>query len=358
MPSPFRWGPGIIDESGAHAPGSPLNLGPGGPMTDAGPSTIRLTDPSRYGRRPSIMGGGPMGGMQLPGGPMGSAQLPPPYNENAMSSGGAALPAALPSGNAGGMFAGAAPKDHKGLFHGMDWKTIVGMIANGLLGYEASRGVPGAQAILENNMLMQRQKADDERKQRLPQQVGNSLVQLNPGSGQYESLYHAPEPFEAYAAARNLTPGTPEFADAVEQYRLGAWSDPAVAAKTDLAGYRFDRQDQMIDHRYDRSDQQLGQRLATTERGQNLTHADRRAGILQSDTNNRRSTGQSNTNNLRSTQTSVANNAATNATRLQTARHGRGGASSNEPTATDAHGRKIVVRNGRWVDAQTGHPVQ
>src|SRR3954471_7823291 len=58
-----------------YAQGGPLNPGPGGSLDGAGPSTINLTDPSRYGTRPEMFGGGPispMGG-PAPGGGMAAA---------------------------------------------------------------------------------------------------------------------------------------------------------------------------------------------------------------------------------------------------------------------------------------------
>lgn len=141
------------------------------------------------------------------------------------------------------------------------------------------------------------------------EQVGNTIGLLDPRAQSFTPTYTAPAAPEQYAAALGYEPGTPDYHQAVRDYRLGAWSDPAVEAKTGL-----------LDHRFDRSDAQLGQRLATTQRGQDLMHGDRQAAIGQSNTNNLRSTNTSRENNIRSTDTSRRNNVQNSFTRLTTAR--------------------------------------
>src|SRR5205085_1196713 len=130
---------------------------------------------------------------------------------------------------------------HKGLFPGKDWKTIVPMVANALLAASA-RTNPASMAMLQNNLQMQRERQRAEYEMRLPQQVGGSMVQFNPETGGYETMFREPEPFEAYAQSLGYQPGTEEYQAAVQDYRLGAWSNPAVEAKLGLTGYRYDRQ--------------------------------------------------------------------------------------------------------------------
>jgi hypothetical protein len=217
---------------------------------------------------------------------------------------------------------------------------IGGALAAGLNGYLAAMGNPagieGLRSMHEMQLQRQRDAADAEQ-ERLKlmaprvEQVGNSIGYLDPSAGTFDPIYRDPQAFEAYATSLGFTPGTPEYENAVENYRLGAWSDPAVAAKSGL-----------IDRRYDRSDAQLGRRLDVTKRGQDLQHEDRQATIRQSDTNNRRTSGQSNTNSQRSAETARGAYSYTHGSRG----HSRAG---DEPVAVGPDGKRYVVRNGQWV---------
>jgi hypothetical protein len=228
---------------------------------------------------------------------------------------------------------------------------VAGAIAAGLNGYLAAMGNPagieGLRSMHEQQMAKQQEAAQLEQlraKSYLPQQVGDSLIQLDP-SGGYQTLFRDPQPFEAYAASLGYQPGTPEYQDAVENYRLGAWSDPAVAAKTALTGYR-----------YDRSDAQLGRRLATTERGQDLTHGDRVRG--QDLTHGDRIRGQNLTHGDRQ---ATIRQSDTNSQRTADTQRGaysythggkRGAGVSDGPIAVGPDGKRYTVKNGQWVPIQ------
>lgn len=355
--------PGVIGEEAKMSPDHPLNHGPGGPMNDAGPSTIRLTDPSRYGQAPSIYGGG---SMAFSGGQAGQPQMgQAPVDPSAMQ-GQPVTP---------GMFGGGSSKGHKGLFPGKDWKTIVPMLANALAAYSASSGNPAGQAILENNLSLQRQMAEDKRnfeyKRRLAMQpsmehVGNTLGMFDPSAMSYNPIYtapDAPQPFEAYASSLGLTPGTPEYYDAIKEYRAGTWNNEGVAGRLTVQQPRLD----------------------------------------QSNTNNLRTTGTSRDNNIRSNATSRANNhysvdhrgtgghgplgskpptpttviggimdkqargeplTASEQSTLKDYRthykpqRGAPQIGPNEAVAHGPNGQTLIVRNGQWIDAATGKPVK
>jgi hypothetical protein len=127
--NPFELMPMMDAATAMRMPGSPLNPGPAGPLLDGGPSTINLTDPSRYGTRPGLFGGGPMG-------------------SGAMSNAAAPATAAAPV-SGGGMFGnGGKPK--------FDAKGLAMAIAAGLM----ARRAPGVASALENMALYRLKKGD------------------------------------------------------------------------------------------------------------------------------------------------------------------------------------------------------
>jgi hypothetical protein len=312
------------------------------------------------------------------------------------------------------MTAGAAPAPAAGMFaanhHSKAANVILALLA-GLEGFQAGRGVPGAaEAVgnLQNAMLYRRQQeaADAQTQQNyqaliargmnpndalimaqnpaeLAKHLGTHFDQkvLNQGdtlatpdyNGSIQT-YTAPDiqrngadvvqtpgvqgvtpPFSAlpvgtpqtigapapipglrtdaeqYAASTGAQPGSPEYLRAMQDYTLKAKGPTAFGFDQTLQTQRLGTQRDIAYH-HDATSAANNQRSTST-----------------SSANNIRSTGQSNINNLRSTSTSAANAQLTNDTRLQTARHVR--ALPNEPVATDAHGNKLVVRNGQWVPA-------
>lgn len=204
-------------------------------------------------------------------------------------------------------------------------QVLAGILGDALAG---AAGRPGqfAEMMKEHNQqeatrgnelvrwqLERRGKREDALQPRM-EEVGDAVGWLDPAARSFDPIYQKAQPFEAYARAQGLEPGTPEYAHAVEDYRLGSWSDPAMENRLGLEstrqGYRRDLQDD---------------RLTVTRRGQDLSHGDRVRGQGINRQNNIRSTGQSNTNNIRSTQASRANNAQSNNTRLRTAKRVSGG---------------------------------
>lgn len=237
----------------------------------------------------------PRGGLGAPSMPMGDMPPRPQVGGSFFGVGG---PSAAPVGDQDGAMPSASmpsasgnsgmfgrPKPHfKGLFPGKDWKTWVGkVLPAALAGYSASMGNPAGMAMLQGMQRMRENEQEARLKAMMPQQVGGSLIRMN-AQGGYDTLFRDPEVFENYAASLGLQPGTPEYQNAVKNYRLGAWSDPAVEAKMGLTGFRFDRQGALQEDRQDygremqedrqtHSDAQLGRRLDVTRRGQDLTNS-------------------------------------------------------------------------------------
>lgn len=176
------------------------------------------------------------------------------------------------------------PKGHKGLFPGKDWKTIAGLIADMVAG--ATGGTPQFGPMMmrrreaaddhNRSLDMLRARAEIERQERMRprvEQVGNVLGVLNPDPNafSFNAMYHAPGSAEQYAQARGFQPGTQEYSDAVQEYRLGSWSDPALEAKTELEGVRYGYRDALQDERLETSRRNTDARIGATKRGQNMT---------------------------------------------------------------------------------------
>lgn len=175
------------------------------------------------------------------------------------------------------------------------------------------------------------------------EQVGNTIGMFDPSALAFNPIFTAPSPPEQYASALGHAPGSPEYVAAVRDYRLGAWSDPAMANRRELEGVRHGYRDQLQDSRYghmsglqedrqEHSNAQLGRRLDVTRRGQDIGSADRRRGQDVARENSIRS----------------------NDTRLRTARSAprAPGSVSSEAVAIGPDGKRYVVRNGQWVPAR------
>lgn len=243
--------------------------------------------------------------------------------------------------------------------NGIDWKQLAGIIGPALM---AAGGHPelGMQFI-ESQQKARQDEADRQlevsklyAQQHGPREVGHSLIQQG-DDGKYQTLFSEPEPFESYASAQGLKPGSPEYADAVKNYRLGSWSDDAVAAKTGLMGTRFGYQSDVQDDRLATSRRNTDVRVnastansirttGATTRGQDLSHQDRQRG-----------------QNMHAATARHGQDLTDSRVRGSAAYQGRGGRGNGggaSAVAVGPNGHQIVVRNGRWVDAQTGAPVQ
>lgn len=227
---------------------------------------------------------------------------------------------------------------------GPNWGKIGQVISAGLAGYLAGRGNPAGLAMLQNNFQMQREQAEfrnrealERMKAQLPQQVGDSLI-VPDGTGGFQTLFRDPQPFEAYAESLGFQPGSPEYLQAIQDYRLGSWSDPALQAKQELEGVRYGFRDNLQD-----------QRLDVTRRGQDIRSTDTRRGQDITRGNNIRSTSTSRDNSVRSNETQRGAYSYT---------HG-GGGKSKGAGAMDPHegmtivnpqtGQRMQRKSGQWV---------
>ncbi|MCA1653510.1 MAG: hypothetical protein ABR588_08830 [Sphingomicrobium sp.] len=244
--------------------------------------------------------------------------------------------------------------------NGIDWKRLAGIIGPALM---AAGGHPelGMQFI-ENQQKMRNEEAQRQfdlsklsLQQSLPREVGHALIQKG-SDGQYHELYSDPEPFESYAQAQGLKPGTPEYAAAVKSYRLGGWSDDAVANREGYAGVRFGYQGQLQDARL-----RSGERNTDVRANASINNNIRTTGV--SAANNARTVGATTRGqDLRNATVQRGQTMLDNRVRGSAAYQGHGGhagfGGGASAVAVGPNGHRIVVQNGRWVDAQTGQPVQ
>lgn len=158
------------------------------------------------------------------------------------------------------------------------------------------------------------------------EQVGNSIGWLDPSAGQFQSIFTAPQNFEIYARELGLTPGTPEYVEAIKEFRAGTWNDAGVEGRLTVQRPR------------------LEQSNTNNIRSTSTSRANSIRATGQSDRNNIRSTGQSDANSRRSAET----------TRSSAAYQGRGKGGAR----AELNGRPIVIKGGRWVDEATGKPVE
>lgn len=144
-----------------------------------------------------------------------------------------------------------------------------------------------------------------------PFTIGRDRLQFDPASGAVSTLYDGPEDFEQYAAELDLVEGSPEYFQAVEDFVLRS-SGPSAHVR-DL---------ELDDHRTG-NDRQL----------EGLRHSNRLGleGVRQGNRVQLRGVPQART--------------------PAAPRSARSGGGAGEPTATDAQGRTLVVRNGQWVPA-------
>lgn len=217
---------------------------------------------------------------------------------------------------------------------------ILGIAGDALRGYAGQAPIFSPymmqqhEAEADENRFQKRLKAEqDERRARMLdpriEQVGNTIGWLNPaGGGSYNPIFTAPSPAEQYARARGFQPGTREYQQEVETYRLGSWSDPALDAKESLESTRFGFRDRLQDDRLATSRRNTDVRAGVTRRGQDVRSSDTQRGQNLTDKRVRESAGF----------------------------QGRGG-KGGRARALAANGEPIIVRGGRWVYEKTGQPV-
>lgn len=322
---------------------------PAGPMREGGmlapmPGDGRLARPPLRSRAPL-----PAMKPRDPQDPFASAQAPTFDLLRAMPG----APQVDEAGDIGAALAAneaMGDKGHKGLFPGKDWKVIAGIIGDAMMAYGgmqptfgpglARRREAEAQQEFDREKWAAQQAAESADRLRPKfEQIGNTGGLWNPATNSYEPIYTAPQPFEIYARQFG-EPGSDEYFKALEDYRAGTWNDQGVAGRLTVQGPRLEQSNTN------------NIRSTSTSRDNNIRSTGTSRG------NSIRSTGQSNANSLRTTNQSNVNSERTDRRVRDSAgfrgRGGRGGAA----TAVGPNGQRIVVRNGRWVDAQTGRPVQ
>lgn len=349
------------------AAGAPagLSLDGSAPFPEMAPaplpaSSSQSASPASGGVSPPPMTGGePIRGLPAPATPLGTAlgeTLLPPSDIGLR----VPIPAPAPASEPNGMSRG---------------QIIAGIVADALAGAAGREGQFAQHLGRLNQQEAQRTqeearwhrdrsaKREDDMRPRV-EQVGDSIGMLDPSAQSFQPFYRKPQAFEAYAQAQGLQPGTAEYAQAVEDYRLGSWSDPALENRTNLEEVKATDRHALETFRQAEHLRQLRERTSVTRRGQDMTDAR----VRQRSPAAPKSTGpkteaalvaeladrwrKGGTLNAREQQLVNEYRARQNKPR------GRGPTAKREAMAIGPDGRRIVVRGGKWVDAETGKPVQ
>jgi hypothetical protein len=192
------------------------------------------------------------------------------------TSGTPAQPPTMPAGlfgNRGSSVVSAGAEPHKKVgFFAKDgpWRDTLGLLGAYL---SASSGNPGGQMMLQGYLGQQADKrraaaqqaerqqewarADalrlDERQYKASQpdyfSSGNDRVRWDPTTGKAEVVYDGPSDAQDYATQAGYTPGTPEYASAMQDYVLRGYGPTALNGKTTLEGVRQDNRLGMEDLR-------------------------------------------------------------------------------------------------------------
>ena len=187
----------------------------------------------------------------------------------------------------------------------------------------------------------------------MPADAAMYFEQSDPGA-YWRAVSKSQEPAddERYAAHFGQ-PGSKEFNNALQDYRLHSYGPSAVDAKGNLMGERYGYMGELQDDRLHSSERNTDVRTnasinnnirstGTAQRGQDFTHQDR-------------TRGQVLTHEDRMRQQDMIDSRVRGSASYQ----GTGGHGGGAPAmAVGPNGHRIVVQNGRWVDAQTGAPVQ
>jgi hypothetical protein len=161
-----------------------------------------------------------------------------------------------------GMFANPGPMAKKPSFFGQGGtgRNMLGAVGDALLQRSGAQPIYSpmmqrrqalqvqgarqqAQFAHDNNLrLWQRDNQIDDRNFKVNQPqyftAGNDRVAFDPATGQSNVLYHGSQPFEDYAAALGLKPGTPEYTKALQDYVLRGNGPTAYDYDVDLEGAR------------------------------------------------------------------------------------------------------------------------
>jgi hypothetical protein len=221
-------------------------------------------------------------------------------------------------------------------------KLWAGILADALAGFngrpgmmahtwQREREIEGQRATEEARWHRDRTAKREDAMQPRMEQVGDALGQYDPATQTFTPIYTKPQAFERYAQALGYKAGTPEYAQAVEDYRLGGWSDPAMENRTELETVRYDHRDDLQDQRLKASRDLAVIRDARARSGQEL----------------RRSEGVA-SRSLRAREGSLNRGAANG--RAAASRDARAASSYPEGTVIELPGGVTQVRrNGKWV---------
>lgn len=168
--------------------------------------------------------------------------------------------------------------------HGPDWKSILAYAVSG-----AAAGMGNSYPLQMLNDTMRDKRNQEAERQRFEaeqfakqqermsprfEQVGDTIGMFDPGTYSFSPVYTAPGVSGQYALDRGFQPGTPEYTEAVQEQRLGTWSDPAIDNRRTIEDLRNTYRTNL-----------QNQRLSVTKRGQDLNHQDRQASVATSRSN-------------------------------------------------------------------------
>jgi len=113
------------------------------------------------------------------------------------------------------------------------WRPTLAAIGDAAMMLSAGNGNPAAMAFLQNEWEARRQQQLARARMYAPQDVGGSLVRLNPQTGRYETVYApaarpASQPEIVQLAAIANDPAQPEYARKAASDRITALNDPVV----------------------------------------------------------------------------------------------------------------------------------
>ena len=215
---------------------------------------------------------------------------------------------------------------------------ILSALSEATLSYNAQQGDPMSLSILRQRETsanrtadeaqwqsrwktqQEAEQADREAQRNAPQYFsGNEdRVRFDPMTNTAATVYDAPTDAETYARSQGFAVGTPDYNTALQDFTLRGNGPTAYDFRTGLEGTRADNRTQLQDRR---AKDRVALRKVPTFRDLNPP-APRLGGLGRGP-----------------------------------ARGGAAGGPVEGQSATGPGGHKIVVRGGRWVDAQSGRPV-
>lgn len=218
---------------GAMAPVNSSPLAPQ-PLTPTASGETPLSAAPRAAMSPPVAGG-------MFGRSSAAATIAQPQGAPTQSDTSAPSPHLLPTGLLMPVAQPPMPTGGQPQKHGFDWRQFAGILGAELM---SSAGNPAGQVMLSSIMRqkeqVQQNAADQQQRQaQYDQQMnmrnaelrakaaqpdiftaGNDRVAYDPVTGKSSVLYHAASPFEEYATAQGLQPGSPEYAKALQDYVL------------------------------------------------------------------------------------------------------------------------------------------